>query len=123
VSFLLAHLIVVPVVLPLISAALLLLLRDKRRRLSSLVNVAASSAGLFVAGTILLQVDGGGSPAEVSVYLAANWQAPFGIVLVADRLSALMLVLVGVVSLCAALYAEAAWSRAGCTSTRSFRSS
>jgi multicomponent K+:H+ antiporter subunit D len=44
--------------------------------------------------------------------LGSNWKAPFGIVLVADRLSALMLVLAGVVSLCAALYAEAAWARA-----------
>src|SRR5690606_810077 len=42
-----------------------------------------------------------------------NWEAPFGIVLVADRLSALMLVLVGVVSLSVALYAEAGWARAG----------
>src|SRR5690606_41442261 len=42
-----------------------------------------------------------------------NWEAPFGIVLVADRLSALMLVLVGVLSFCVALYAEAGWSRAG----------
>src|SRR3546814_11324260 len=49
----------------------------------------------------------------ICVYLAANWQAPFGIVLVADRLSVLMLVLVGVVSTAAALYAEAGWSRTG----------
>ncbi len=46
------------------------------------------------------------------MYLAANWEAPFGIVLVVDRLSALMLVLTGVVGLCAALYAEAGWARA-----------
>src|SRR5690606_25908128 len=39
-------------------------------------------------------------------------EAPFGIVLVADRLSALMLVLSGVLALCVALYAEAGWARA-----------
>ncbi len=103
------HLIVVPIVLPLVSAAVLLLLGERRKRLASLVNVAATLAGLVVAAAILRRVDSGG----MSVYLAANWQAPFGIVLVADRLSALMLVLAGVVSLCAALYGEAGWARAG----------
>ena len=72
----------------------------------SLVNVGATLAGLLVALELLRRVDAGRAGA-VSVYLASNWEAPFGIVLVADRLSALMLVLVGVVSLGAALYAEA----------------
>lgn len=112
-SQLLLHLIVVPVVLPLVAAALLLLLGDKHRRLKSLVNISATLAGLVVAATILWRVDSSGTSGEIGVYLASNWEAPFGIVLVADRLSALMLVLVGVVSFCAALYAEAAWARAG----------
>ncbi len=107
---LLAHLVVVPVVMPLVTAALLLMLGDGRRRLKSLLNIAATAAGLVVAVTILLRVDSAG---QIGVYLASNWTAPFGIVLVADRLAALMLVLTGVVSLCAALYAEAAWARAG----------
>lgn len=112
-SQLLLHLIVVPIVLPLVAAALLVLLGDRRRRLKSLVNVSATLAGLVVAAAILWRVDSSGTSGEIGVYLASNWEAPFGIVLVADRLSALMLVLVGVVSLCAALYAEAAWARAG----------
>jgi multicomponent K+:H+ antiporter subunit D len=103
------NLVVAPVVLPLTAAAALLLLGDKQRRLKSVINVAASFALLVVAAVILRRVDAHG----VSVYLASNWQAPFGIVLVADRLSALMLVLVGVVGLCTALYAEATWARAG----------
>ena len=107
------HLIVVPIVLPLLATALLLLLGEKRRRLRSVVNVLATFAGLVVAIALLRRADGGGGPGEIGVYLASNWQAPFGIVLVADRLSTLMLALVGVVSFCAALYAEAAWARAG----------
>ncbi|MGE3547244.1 MAG: monovalent cation/H+ antiporter subunit D, partial [Kofleriaceae bacterium] len=47
------------------------------------------------------------------VYLAANWRAPFGIVLVADRLSALMVLMTSVMSLCAALHAEGRWARIG----------
>jgi multicomponent K+:H+ antiporter subunit D len=111
---LLSHLVVVPIVLPLLAVAVLLRLGEARRRARSLVNVGASFLGLLVAVAIMRRVDSGGHAAgEINVYLASNWQAPFGIVLVADRLSALMLVLVGVVSLCVALYAEAAWSRAG----------
>ncbi len=106
---LLPHLVVVPVVLPLLTAAVLVLLGEKRRFLKAIVSLSATLAGLAVAATILSRVDAAG----VDVYLGSNWEAPFGIVLVADRLSALMLVLVGVVSLFAALYAEAGWARAG----------
>lgn len=107
-NLLLPHLILVPIVLPLITAALLILLGDKRRRLKSLLNLTSTLTGLGAAVAILLRVDHTG---ELGVYLASNWEAPFGIVLVADRLAALLLVLVGVVGLCAALYAEAAWAR------------
>ncbi|WP_437573932.1 monovalent cation/H+ antiporter subunit D [Sorangium sp. So ce887] len=107
------HLIVAPVVLPLMTAALLLLLGQKRKRAKSIANVGAALAGLLVALEIMRGADAGGSSGAARVVLMSNWEAPFGIVLVADRLSALMLVLVGVVSLCAALYAEAAWGRAG----------
>ena len=64
--------------------------------------------------------DAAPGPGAIAVHLAANWAAPFGIALVADRLSALMLVLVGIVSLASALYATAGWSRAGrrCGTTR-----
>jgi multicomponent K+:H+ antiporter subunit D len=113
VNLLLRHLVVLPVILPLLTTALLLLLGEKRRHVKSLVNVTATLAGLIVAAAILRRVGGDGQAGEIGVYLASNWESPFGIALVADRLSALMLVLVGVVSLCAALYAEAGWARAG----------
>ncbi len=104
-----SHLMVVPVVLPLVTAALLLLLGRRRKRALAMVNIVATLAGLAVAIDLLR----GTTTGTIGVYLLSNWQAPFGIVLVADRLSALMLVLVGVVSACAAVYAEGAWARAG----------
>ena len=106
----LSHLLVVPIVLPLLTTAGLLLLGTTRRRFKARLNVLSTLAGLIVAVTLLWHVDHSGA---IDVYLASNWEAPFGIVLVADRLSALMLVLTGMVSLCAALYAEAGWARAG----------
>jgi multicomponent K+:H+ antiporter subunit D len=109
----LPHLIVVPIVLPLLCAALLLLIGDKRRRFKSIANGGATLGNLLVALEILERVDTGGAPGAAEVYLAANWSPHFGIVLVADRLTALMLVLTGVVSLGAAIYSTAAWSRTG----------
>jgi len=109
----LPHLLIVPVVMPLLAAAVMLLFGSRRARLKSFVNIGATLAGLLVALEILSRVDHDGRPGAIGVYLASNWEAPFGIVLVADRLSALMLALGGAVSLGSALYARAGWSRAG----------
>ena len=109
----LPHLIVVPVVLPLVTAALLLVLGDRRRRLLSIVNIGATVANLCAALAIFARVAADGVPGAIGVYLAANWEAPFGIVLVADRLSALMLVLTGIIGVATAVYATPVWSRVG----------
>ena len=53
----LRHLIVVPVVLPLVTAALLVLLGDRWRALRTLVSVGATLAGLAVALILLWQID------------------------------------------------------------------
>lgn len=103
------HLLLAPILVPLATAALLLLVGESNRRVRGLLNLGATAVGLAAAGAIFREADAG----TVGVYLLSNWEAPFGIVLVADRLSALLLVLVGVVSLGAALYAEAGWARAG----------
>ena len=55
-----------------------------------------------------------GAPGSIGVYLPGNWPVPFGIVLVADRLSALMLVLAGRPrARRAAVLDLARWHRAG----------
>ncbi len=106
-----AHLFVLPIVLPLAAAASILLFGERLRRFVSFLSIGFSVAGLAVALEIARWT--ARAPHAVGVYLAANWEAPFGIVLVVDRLSALMLVLSGVVSLAALVYASAGWSRAG----------
>jgi len=110
---LMPHLIVAPVLLPLTAAALLLLIPESRHRLKALVGTAVTAANLGVAIALLLWISRHGGPAAVGVYLPSNWQAPFGIVLVVDRLSALMLVLTGIVSVAAALFSIGRWHRAG----------
>ena len=55
----------------------------------------------------------GDGPHAVGVYLPSNWPIPYGITLVVDRLSAMMLLLTSVLGLAAVLYAVARWDRAG----------
>jgi multicomponent K+:H+ antiporter subunit D len=106
------HLVVAPVLLPLATAALMLLLGEGRRGAKALANVASTALGLAIAVALLVQVQAEG-PAAFGIYLPGNWPVPYGIVLVADRLSALMAVLAGSVGLAALLYALARWQHAG----------
>lgn len=105
------HLVVAPVLLPLATAALLLLL-EGRRTAKALVNLGSTTLGLLLAIALLRHVDAAGA-AAAAVYLPGNWPVPFGIVLVADRLSALMVLLAGSVGLAALLFALARWQHAG----------
>ena len=107
----LRHLAVVPVLLPLLTAALMLALGEQRRALKAGLNLASTAAGLAVAVVLLASVAGDGP--GVIVYLPGNWPTPYGIALVVDRLSALMAVLTGCVGLAAVLYSLARWHEAG----------
>ncbi len=111
------HLLVVPIALPMFVGGLMLLLGERRRALKAGLNVLSSLMLLGVAITILCLINAGESggpwPGSLAVYLVSNWSAPFGISLVADRLTALMLVLAGVLAVCSLIYAIARWDRAG----------
>jgi multicomponent K+:H+ antiporter subunit D len=104
-------LIIVPILLPLLTAAVMMLLGEKHRPLKARINLLSTLAGLLTAVLLMAQVQHGSS--SIGVYLPGNWEAPFGIVLVADRLAALMMVLTGIIASCALLFAMARWDRAG----------
>lgn len=106
-------LVVAPVLLPLVTAALLLLMGERRRVARTVLAVASTLAGLLLAVLLLLWVDGRQAPQAYGVYLPGNWPAPYGIALVVDRLSALMMVLTGSAGLAGLLFALARWHRAG----------
>ncbi|MDB5817730.1 MAG: cation:proton antiporter, partial [Rhizobacter sp.] len=108
-----ANLIVVPILLPMLTAAVMLLLGERRRRLKGIVNAASTAVGLAVAIMLLRWVHLSDAPGAIGVYLPGNWQAPFGIVLAVDRLSALMLVLSSTVALASVVFSLARWDRAG----------
>ncbi|QTD47310.1 monovalent cation/H+ antiporter subunit D [Ottowia testudinis] len=107
------HLIVAPVLLPLVTAAVMLLLGDTRRPLKAALNVLSCVAGVAIAIALVYWVQQLGGPQAVGVYLPGNWPVPYGIVLVVDRLSAMMLLLSSVLGLAGVLYASARWHKAG----------
>lgn len=106
------HLVILPVLLPLLCGALLATLTQGRHRLKFAV-AYISVLALLANALALAWLADGSWPGGIGVYLAANWSAPFGIALVADRLSALMLVLTALLGLAALHYAQPRWSRIG----------
>ncbi|MGP1630691.1 MAG: monovalent cation/H+ antiporter subunit D [Giesbergeria sp.] len=107
------NLILAPVLLPMLVAGAMMLMGEERHRLKMALNVGACALLLWVACLLLLRTTQEGAPEAVGVYLPGNWQAPFGIVLALDRLSALMLLLTSFIALAAALFAWARWHRVG----------
>jgi multicomponent K+:H+ antiporter subunit D len=105
------HLIIAPIVLPLLVAALQLLVGEKRRRTVLALSVASCVALVLLAAALMLAVAHDGALA--AVYRIGDWPARFGIVLVADRLSALMVLLSGVLSLSLLPYALGRWQHRG----------
>lgn len=108
-----AELVVVPVLLPLLTAGLMLWAGEGRRRVKAIANVLSTSLTLAAAVALLVWVHRQDAVAAFGIYLPGNWPVPFGIVLVADHLSALMAVLTGALGLATLLYALARWQHAG----------
>jgi multicomponent K+:H+ antiporter subunit D len=96
-----ATLIAAPVLLPVLAGTATLLFRRRRRAIGAAISVG-SSAGLLVVAALLMARAYGNPP---QVYDLGNWPAPFGIVLVLDQLSALMLVLTALLGLAVAGHA------------------
>ena len=108
------HLTIAPIVLPLLVGAFLMLIDERQRTLKAALSVASASLLLVLAVALLVQANAApADTAAVRVYRLGNWPAQFGIVLVLDRLSALMLVLTNILGLSALVFSLARWQRAG----------
>jgi multicomponent K+:H+ antiporter subunit D len=124
-EFVNTHLPVLPVLLPAGTAMLLLLIGDaggdtagshghRRRKWARRVAITSVTLGLLLAARLALEAHGAqGGAAALKVYRLGEWPAPFGIVLVIDRLSALMLLLTASVALPALVYASGGWDAHG----------
>jgi multicomponent Na+:H+ antiporter subunit D len=85
-------LLALPILLPLLTAIALLLLPQRPRVLRSVAFTGA--VGILAAAiSLLIRVEANG----IQVLQVASWPAPFGITLVADLFSALLVVMVGII--------------------------
>ncbi|MBX9758035.1 MAG: monovalent cation/H+ antiporter subunit D [Beijerinckiaceae bacterium] len=101
--------IIAPILLPAIAAPLLILLRRHDLTIRRAVSVGACALLLAVAiGLYGLASDG-----VPRAYLLGAWKAPFGIVLVLDRLSATMVLLTAALAFFVSIYSCNGWDRRG----------
>ncbi|WP_212746435.1 monovalent cation/H+ antiporter subunit D [Limnobacter alexandrii] len=110
---LMPHLIVAPILFPLVMACVMLLLGERRYRLKISLGLFAGVVNLAVALALLVWVKQNELAGSVGIYLPSNWDVPFGIVLVLDQLSALMLMLAALVGFAAYVFSMARWHKAG----------
>ncbi|SHL74891.1 multisubunit potassium/proton antiporter, PhaD subunit [Roseovarius marisflavi] len=104
------HWIIAPVVLPAVMAAIITLTLRFHPSLQRIFSLASCIALLVIAlGLTVVAASG-----SIEVYELGNWPAPFGIVLVLDRLSALMVLITAALALVVLLYATGSgWDQRG----------
>ncbi|MDB5473393.1 MAG: Na(+) antiporter subunit [Devosia sp.] len=109
------HLVILPILLPLATGSLLLFVNERHRSLRAIISLASAFV-LIIAAALLVYRAGLVEEAAgelIATYPLGNWPVPFGIVLVADRLAALMVLLTAILGLCALLFALARWHAVG----------
>ncbi len=102
------HLMVLPIVVPALTAGTLLLL-GKHLAAVRLVSVVSTLVTLVIAAMLVSQASSG----AIQVYALSGWSAPFGIVMMLDRLSAMMVLLTAVIAVGVVLYALRGWDERG----------
>ncbi|SEO42910.1 multisubunit potassium/proton antiporter, PhaD subunit [Salinihabitans flavidus] len=104
------HWIIAPVILPALLAPILGFVMRHDITLARAASVAGAVALVAIAVGLTMLAAGG----ETHVYRLGDWPAPFGIVLVLDRLSALMVLITAVLALIVLLHAVASgWDARG----------
>lgn len=109
------HLIIAPILIPFVAGALMLLYDERQRRAKLALGLGSAVALLITAVELLNRSNGSPLPDEGAIrfYLLGDWAVPFGIVLVLDRLSSMMLVLTGLLAIPALIYSAAGWHKQG----------
>jgi multicomponent K+:H+ antiporter subunit D len=108
-SALAEHLLIAPIAVPLAAGAAMLLFDERLHRLKASISLASSLLLLAAALALVLRA----KSSLTLVYPLGSWPAPFGIVLVADRLSAVMVLLAAALAVAALVFSLARWHRAG----------
>lgn len=100
-----------PILLPLLAGSFSLLLPDHRPSWRQGLGLLSCVAQWLVALQLVLTLDAS-NPATL-VHELGGWAAPYGIVLIADPLAALMLLLTATLGICSLIHALARWERVG----------
>lgn len=95
------HWIIAPVVLPAVVAPFIIMVIRFHLDLQRVFSIAGTVALVIISLVLMAQASDG----TIHVYELGDWPAPFGIVLVLDRLAALMCLLTAVLALAVLLYA------------------
>ena len=103
------HAVVLPIVLPLAAGAITLMIDEERVVLRAAISIASTLLLLIVAVALVRLAD----ESFATVYRLGNWPAPFGIVLVLDRVAAILVLLTAVLALASLVFSLARWERAG----------
>ncbi len=104
------HFLIAPVVLPALVAPFIIMVVRHHMDLTRIFSLASTVLLLAISLVLAAQASTG----EVQVYELGNWSAPFGIVLVLDRLSAMMVLLTSVLALVINLYViGSGWDKRG----------
>ncbi|TCP62881.1 multisubunit potassium/proton antiporter PhaD subunit [Rhodovulum bhavnagarense] len=104
------HWIIAPVILPALLAPVIAFVMRHDITLARAASFAGALALAFIALGLTVLAAGG----ETHVYRLGDWPAPFGIVLVLDRLSAILVLLTAVLALIVLTHAAASgWDRRG----------
>jgi len=112
----LQHLPVLPIIVPLLAGASLLFFAESRRWPRLLIMLFATLVQLGAAITMVwLTTDSVPDvwSRGIGVYAIGGWHAPFGIVLVVDRLSALMIAVNVTLAMAVTVYSIGRWDRMG----------
>jgi multicomponent K+:H+ antiporter subunit D len=109
----LGHLAILPILVPLAAAIANLILGDLRSNNRIVGMNIAFSVVLLAVAVLLFVVLARSDATAVAAYPLGAWPVPFGIVLVADRLAALMVLTTSTLALAALLYASARWHKNG----------
>lgn len=105
------HIAILPILVPMMAVIANVLLGDQRSS-NRIVGANIAFGAILVGVAILLLVTlVNADTTATAVYSLGNWPVPFGIVLVADRLAAVMVLTTSILSLAAMIYASARWYR------------
>ncbi|UYN94653.1 MAG: monovalent cation/H+ antiporter subunit D [Enhydrobacter sp.] len=93
---------ILPVVIPFVAAVLCMIAHDRGIGLQRALSAVSVGLLVLVSVVLLCQTASG----DIAVYSLGNWPAPYGIVLVIDRLSALMVALMSALAVPVLLHAS-----------------